>query len=167
MYGEYMYLCEYVKLVSVKGVFLVIVINGMMLDLIGDMLCVVDQIDMGWLYLDGMVLIGVMDGVVCDWICMVLNGYVLVMVIVDEDDCLVFDVWVEFSGLFECGWVGVLLVDNIEGELVEFLDCVDDRMVMNDDWLEEVICKIICQVLMEEIGKKFEVMVIILCFVVE
>ena len=65
------------------------------------------------------------------------------------------------AGLPETGRAGVPLAQSIEGELAEFLDRADGKVVRNDDKLEEAIRKITRQVSMEEIGKKPEVTVII------
>lgn len=89
------------KLVEVKGCVSVVVVNGMMLDLIGDVFKVMEFVEIGCIYLDGKVKIGVLDGIVCDWICMVLNGYVIVNVILDEDDEFLGELWVELMGLLE------------------------------------------------------------------
>ena len=161
MHGEHMHLREHAKLASAKGLAAVIATNGDMIDITGDAPRVVDQIDTGRLYLDGSVLIGAMDGVVRDRIRMALNGHAMISVIIDEDDSPLPDAWVELSGLPETGRAGVPLAQSIEGELAEFLDRADGKVVRNDDKLEEAIRKITRQVSMEEIGKKPEVTVII------
>lgn len=161
MHGEHMHLREHVKLAQARGIPAVIATNGTMLDLTGDAPRVVDQVDTGRVYLDGTVLIGAMDGVVRDRIRMALNGQAMVSVIIDEDDSPLPDAWVELSGLPETGRAGVPLARNIESELAAFLERADDRMVMDDDKLEEAIRKITRQVSMEEIGKKPEVTVVI------
>ena len=50
---------------------------------------------------------------------------------------------------------------HIEGELSEFLEGADARVVRDDAKMDEAIRKITRQVAMEEIGKKPEVTVII------
>jgi len=161
MHGEHMHLREHAKLAQARGIPAVVATNGTMLDLSGATPRVVDQIDTGRLYLDGTMLIGAMDGVVRDRIRMALNGHAMVSVIIDEDDAPLPDAWVELSGLPELGRAGVPLARNIEGELADLLERADDRMVMDDDRLEEAIRKITRQVAMEEIGKKPEVTVVI------
>ena len=161
MHGEHMHLREHAKLAEKRGIASVVATNGTMLDLTGAAPRVVDQIDTGRLYLDGSVLIGAMDGVVRDRIRMALNGHAMVSVIIDEDDNPLPDAWVELSGLPEKGRAGVPLASNLESELAEFLERADDKIVMDDDKLEDGIRKITRQVAMEEIGKKPEVTVII------
>ncbi len=161
MHGEHMHLREHAKLAEKRGIASAIATNGTMLDLTGNAPRVVDQIDTGRTYLDGSVLIGAMDGVVRDRIRMALNGHAMVSVIIDEDDNPLPDAWVELSGLPEKGRAGVPLASNLESELAEFLERADDKVVMDDDKLEDGIRKITRQVAMEEIGKKPEVTVII------
>ena len=92
---------------------------------------------------------------------MALNGRAMVSVIIDEDDRPLADAWVELSGLPETGRAGVPLARHVESELAEFLDRVDARVVMDDKRIDEAIRKITRQVMMEEIGKKPEVTVIV------
>ena len=167
MHGEHMHLREHAKLAQARGIPSVVATNGTMLDLTGDKPRVVEQIDTGRLYLDGTVLIGAMDGVVRDRIRMALNGHVMVSIIIDEDDSPLPDAWVELSGLPETGRAGVPLARSIESDLAAFLERADDRVVMDDDRLEEGIRKITRQVSMEEIGKKPEVTVVISRLAVE
>ncbi len=161
MHGEHMHLREHAKLAEKRGIASAIATNGTMLDLSGDAPRVVDQIETGRTYLDGSVLIGAMDGVVRDRIRMALNGHAMVSVIIDEDDNPLPDAWVELSGLPEKGRAGVPLASNLESELAEFLERADDKIVMDDDKLEDGIRKITRQVAMEEIGRKPEVTVVI------
>ncbi|MBK4215417.1 ribonuclease J [Paracoccus caeni] len=161
MHGEHMHLREHVQLARSKGIAAEIVTNGAMLDLTGDAPRIVDQIETGRIYLDGNVLIGAMDGIVRDRIRMALNGHALVSVIVDEEDNVLPDAWVELMGLPGRTRGGEDLAAHIEGELSEFLEGADSRVVRDDAKMEEAIRKVTRQVSMEEIGKKPEVTVII------
>ena len=161
MHGEHMHLREHAKLAEAKGMISEIVTNGTMIDLAGDRPRVVDEVETGRIYLDGNVLIGAMDGVVRDRIRMALNGHATVSVIVDENDEVLPDAWVETMGLAAHGRAGVPLSRHIESELADYLDRVDDATVMDDKKLDEGIRRIVRQVSMEEIGKKPEVKVII------
>ena len=161
MHGEHMHLREHAKLARAKGMISEIVTNGTMIDLAGDRPRVVDEVETGRIYLDGNVLIGAMDGVVRDRIRMALNGHATVSVIVDENDEVLPDAWVETMGLAAHGRAGVPLSRHIESELADYLDRVDDATVMDDKKLDEGIRRIVRQVSMEEIGKKPEVKVII------
>ena len=161
MHGEHMHLREHVQMARAKGLGAEIAVNGTMLDLTGEAPRIVDQVDSGRLYLDGTVLIGAMDGIVRDRIRMALNGHALVSVIVDEDDNALPDAWVELMGLPGRTRGGDDLARHIEGELADFLDGADSRIVRDDARMDEALRKITRQVAMEEIGKKPEVTVII------
>ncbi|WP_299908798.1 ribonuclease J [uncultured Paracoccus sp.] len=161
MHGEHMHLREHMMIAQGKGSASIIATDGTMLDLTGDRPKIVDQIETGRVYLDGTQLIGAMDGVVRDRIRMALNGHALVSVIVDEEDNVLPDAWVELMGLSERTRNGEDLSSHIEGELAEFLEGADDRTVRDDGKMDEAIRKITRQVAMEEIGKKPEVTVII------
>ena len=161
MHGEHMHLREHMNLGREKGMVSEIVTNGMMMDLTGDTLRQVDDIETGRIYLDGNVLIGAMDGVVRDRIRMALNGHAAASVIIDENDEPLPDAWVETMGLAAHGRAGVPLARHVESELAEYLDRVDSATVADDKKLDEGLRRIIRQVMMEEIGKKPEVKVII------
>ncbi|AUH35013.1 ribonuclease J [Paracoccus tegillarcae] len=161
MHGEHMHLRQHMKLAQGKGIASAIIVNGNVTDLSGDRPKIVDQVETGRLYLDGSVLIGAMDGIVRDRIRMALNGHALVSVIVDEEDNVLPDAWVELMGLPDRTRGGDDLSSHVEGELAEFLEGADDRTVRDDGKMDEAIRKITRQVCMEEIGKKPEVSVII------
>ncbi|RMC33828.1 ribonuclease J [Paracoccus alkanivorans] len=161
MHGEHLHLREHVQIARGKGIKAEIATNGTMLELTGDAPRVIDQVETGRLYLDGNTLIGAMDGIVRDRIRMALNGHALVSVIVDEDDNVLPDAWVELMGLPERTRGGDDLARHIETELAEFLESADDKVVADDGKMDEAIRKIARQVSMEEIGKKPEVTVII------
>lgn len=161
MHGEHRHLREHVKIATAKGIPAEVATNGTMLDLTGTMPKVVEYIETGRIYLDGSVLIGALDGVVRDRIRMALNGHVLITVIIDEDDAPLGDAWVELMGLSERGKTGADLTQMIEDELTAFLETAPDKVVTNDDKLDEALRRIARQVTMEEIGKKPEVTVVV------
>lgn len=160
MHGEHRHLREHCRIGIAKGIAAELAINGTMVDLTGNEPEVVEFIEAGRTYLDGSVLIGAMDGVVRDRIRMALNGHVLATVILDEEDQPLGEAWVEIMGLSETAKSGASLVERIEGELNEFLDSAGDKVLRNDDKMEEAIKRIVRQVSMEEVGKKPEVTVV-------
>ncbi len=160
MHGEHRHLREHCRIGIAKGIAAELAINGTMVDLTGNEPEVVEFIEAGRTYLDGSVLIGAMDGVVRDRIRMALNGHVLATVILDEEDQPLGEAWVEIMGLSETARSGASLVERIEGELNEFLDTAGDKVLRNDDKMEEAIKRIVRQVSMEEVGKKPEVTVV-------
>jgi ribonuclease J len=161
MHGEHRHLREHAELGRTKGIASAIVTNGTMVSLSGDRPVTVQQIEAGRTYLDGTVLIGALDGVVRDRIRMALNGLVLATVIIDEDDQPLGDAWVELMGLPETGVSGKALVDAIEADLSEFLAGAPDKLIGDDDKLEEAITRVVRQVATEQVGKKPEVVVVV------
>lgn len=161
MHGEHLHLREHMQIARGKGIASEIATNGTMLELTGDAPRVIDHVETGRLYLDGNTLIGAMDGIVRDRIRMALNGHAMISVIVDEDDNVLPDAWVELMGLPERTRGGGDLARHIESELAEFLESADDKLVRDDKKMDDAIRKITRQVSMEEIGKKPEVTVIV------
>ncbi len=160
MHGEHRHLREHCQIGLAKGIAAELAVNGTMVDLTGAEPEVVEYVEAGRTYLDGSVLMGAMDGVVRDRIRMALNGHVLVTVILDEDDQPLGEAWVETMGLVERTRSGTPLAEAVERELNEFLDSAGDRVLKDDDKVEEAIRKIVRQVTVEEIGKKPEVTVV-------
>ena len=161
MHGEHRHLREHAKIGNGKGIASEVAVNGMMIDLTGDEPEVVEYVETGRTYLDGLVLIGALDGVVRDRIRMALNGHAVATVITDEDDQPLGEAWVELKGLPGTGKNGAALADQIEAELTEMLDRADDRLLADDKKLDDAIRKIVRQVAMEQVGKKPEVTVVV------
>ena len=101
-----------------------------------------------------------MDGVVRDRIRMALNGLVIVTVILDEQDELLGEAWIELLGLPEIGKGNRNLAETLESDVTQFLEGAGRKVLSNDDKLDEAIKRVVRQVAMEEIGKKPEVVVI-------
>ncbi len=160
MHGEHRHLREHARIGSAAGITSAIVTNGQMVDIGGDTPKIAGDVETGRLYLDGTVLIGATDGVVRDRIRMALNGHAVVTVLVDEDDVLLGEAWVELRGLPDQGRTGAL-GERIEAELTEVLAGAAAKLMRDDDKLEETITRIARQVAMDEIGKKPEVTVVI------
>ncbi|MBZ4023922.1 MBL fold hydrolase [Rhodobacter sp. TJ_12] len=161
MHGEHRHLREHAKIAASKGIATEVATNGTMIDLTGVAPKVVEYIETGRHYLDGTVLIGALDGVVRERLRMALNGHVLITVIIDEDDVPLGDAWVEVMGLPDHGKSGGELMRIIEDELSAFLESAPDKIVRNDDKLDEALRRIARQVAMEEVGKKPEVTVVV------
>ena len=166
-HGEHRHLREHARLAESKGIASDVVTNGMMVDLTGDLPEVVEYIETGRIYLDGNVLVGAMDGVIRDRLRLALNGQVLVTLLMDEDDALLGDAWVELNGLAERGRSGRSLSEEMEAELTEVLGRADRRLLTDDDKLDEAARRIVRQIAMEEIGKKPEVTVVVSRLAVE
>ncbi|MBU2961529.1 ribonuclease J [Citreicella sp. C3M06] len=161
MHGEHRHLREHVKLAQAKGRAGVLAVNGMMIDLSGNTPTVAEWIDAGRTYLDGSVQIGAMDGIVRDRIRMALNGHVLVTVILDEDDEPLGEPWCELMGLPETGRSNAPLNEVLEEDLSQFLGRAKDKVLSDDDKLEEGMRRIVRNTSQNEIGKKPEVTIVI------
>jgi ribonuclease J len=161
MHGEHRHLREHVKICNAKGIRGVMAVNGMMIDLTAKTPGVVEYIETGRTYLDGTVKIGALDGVVRDRIRMALNGHVMVNVILDENDDPLGEPWCEIRGLAETGRSNAPLVDVLEEDLNQLMGRVGDRVLTDDDRLEEELRRVTRQSTNNEVGKKPEVTVVI------
>ncbi len=167
MHGEHRHLREHARIATEAGIAATVAVNGMMIDLSGDVPEVAEYIETGRVYLDGTALIGALDGVVRDRIRMALNGHALVTVILDETDEPMGEPWVELMGLPTTGRGDRPLVETIEADLADFIDRAGKKLLKDDAKLEEEIRKVLRQIAMEEIGKKPEVTVVISRLVAE
>ena len=161
MHGEHRHLREHVKVSETNGIRGVLAVNGTMVDLSADPPEVVEYVESGRTYLDGTVRIGALDGVVRDRIRMALNGHVAVNVILDENDEPLGEPWCEIKGLADTGRSRAPLVDILEADLDQFLGRAGDRILADDDRLEEGLRRVARQSAQNEIGKKPEVTVIV------
>ena len=161
MHGEHRHLREHMKLAHESGIASIIVTNGSMADLTGDVPVIVEKVETGRAYLDGSVLVGAMDGVVRDRIRLALNGLVIVTMILDEQDAPLGEAWVETLGLPELGRGNRPLIETLEKDLTEFLETAGGKVLSDDHKLDEAIKRIVRQVCVEEIGKKPEVVAVV------
>ena len=161
MHGEHRMLRRHAELAQSKGLSSIIATNGMMLDLTGDRPVVCEHVDTGRVYLDGTQKIGALDGVVRGRIRMALNGHVLLNVILDEQDEPLGEPWAETMGLAETGRSRSSLVELIEAETGQFLARANDKLLTDDEKLDNALRRAVRQVAVEEIGKKPEVTVVI------
>lgn len=160
MHGEHRHLREHARIGAEAGIATAVVTNGMIVDLTGETPVTVGHVETGRLYLDGSAIVGALDGVIRDRIRMALNGQVMVTVILDDDNEVLGEAWVETMGLAEKGRSG-LLAEVMETELNQFLDGAGRKILSDDDKLDEALRRIVRQVGMEEIGKKPEVTVVV------
>jgi ribonuclease J len=160
MHGEHRHLREHARIGAEAGLATAVVTNGMIVDLTGETPVTVGHVETGRFYLDGSAIVGAMDGVIRDRIRMALNGKVMVTVILDDDNEVLGEAWVEIMGLAERGRSGPL-AEVMETELNAFLDGAGRKILSDDDKLDEALRRIVRQVGMEEIGKKPEVTVVV------
>ncbi|MEL6523822.1 MAG: ribonuclease J, partial [Pseudomonadota bacterium] len=143
MHGEHRMLRRHALLAAEKGLATEIATNGTVLDLTGTAPDVVEFIDASRTYLDGSVTIGAMAGVVRDRIRMALNGHVVVTLIIDEDDEPLGDPWAELMGLPERGISNAPVVEILEHEVGQMLARAEDKLLTNDNDLDESIRRVV------------------------
>ncbi len=160
MHGEHRHLREHARLGEEEGIASVIAPNGTLVDIGGKRPEILGHVEAGRTYLDGLVHVGAMDGVVRDRIRMALNGMVVVTLIL-EDDMPLGDAWCESFGLAEAGLSRKPLVEHLEGDVNRFIERAGRKLLRNDERLEEEIRRLVRKSAQEEIGKKPEVMVIV------
>ena len=161
-HGEHRHLREHAKLAAAKGLNGILAPNGALVELSGNAPGVVEHVEVSKTYLDGETLIGALDGVVRDRMKLALNGLVVVGLIVDEDDDLLGDAWVALRGLPETGFDGSTdVAAAIEDKLGDTLPTLSDKVVADDDGLEEAVRRVVRQVCLGETGKRPEVTVLV------
>jgi len=161
MHGEHRHLRAHSKLAQDNGKLSLVCVNGMMLDLSGNAPKVVEYIDTGRVYLDGKVQYGALDGIVRDRIRMALNGLVIINVVMDDEDDLLGEPWVEIRGLPPQGSSNAPLEDILEEDLSQYLGRAGHKTLKDDDALEAGLVKIARQSCLSETGKRPEVSVTI------
>jgi ribonuclease J len=161
MHGEHRHLREHVKVAHEAGIASIVVANGSMADLTGDVPVIVERIETGRVYLDGSALVGAQDGVVRDRLRLAMNGLVIVTMIVDEQDSLMGEAWVETLGLADQGRSRRSLIDTLETDLTQFLEGAGGKIMSDDKKLDDAVKRIVRQVCVEEIGKKPEVVSVV------
>lgn len=161
IHGEHRMMREHAKLALSRGMRSVVVPNGSVLDLTGDVPGVVDEVHTGRTYLDGSRMIGAMDGIIRDRIRMAIGGHVFVTLILDEENEALGAPWAEIAGLRSEGRGGKMLNELIESELEEFVARAGHKVLADDDKLNDGLRRVVRQVVMEEIGKKPEVTIVV------
>lgn len=161
MHGEHRHLREHVAIARDKRIAAEIATNGTMLDLAGAAPRVVEHIEAGRTYLDGTTQVGALDGVLRDRIRLALNGLVVVTLIIDEEDEPLGEPWVEVKGLAELGRSGDGLSEILEDDLAQLVARADDKTLRDDDKLEDQLRRRTRQLVLDEIGKRPEVIVVI------
>ncbi len=161
MHGEHRMLREHAKLALARGMRAMVVPNGSVCDLTDAAPALVDEVETGRIYLDGSRLIGAMDGVVRDRLRMAMGGHVFVTVILDEENEMLGAPWAEIAGLRAEGRGGEGLNEIIEAELEDFIARAGHKVLADDDRLTDGMRRVVRQVVMEEIGKKPEVTIVV------
>ncbi|WP_424939650.1 ribonuclease J [Aliiroseovarius sp. S253] len=160
MHGEHRHLREHAKLAEQGGRTSMVVVNGAVCDLTGDVPHVVEHVETDRIYLDGDILIGALDGIVRDRIRLALNGHVIVNVILDGNEPL-GEPWVELMGLPEVGHSNAPLVDVLEEDLGQFLMRASNKTLRDEDKLGDELKRIARKTTNDEIGRKPEVTIVV------
>lgn len=161
MHGEHRMLREHCKLATENNIDSILVTNGMVISISNNGLQVVDHVETGRVYQDGIIQVGAHDGVVRNRIKMALNGHVTVGVLIDENDEPMEDVWCELRGLPERGISLNDLSNVIEEDIEKTLPFLDQKLITEDKKLEEQLTRLVKRVCSNEIGKKPEVTILI------
>ena len=161
MHGEHRHLREHVKLGEAKGIPGLLATNGMMVDLSGNQLKVVDHIDTGRVYLDGTSKFGALDGIIRDRIKLAINGLIIVNIIFDENDEMLGEPWCDIRGLADSGQSDCNFIDVLEEDVSQYIGRSSPGIIQDDDRLEKEIKRIVRQTALAEIGKRPEVSTII------
>ncbi len=161
MHGEHRHLRAHCKLALDNNKASLVCVNGMMLDLTGNAPNVAEYIETGRVYLDGKVQYGAYDGIVRDRIRMALNGMVIINVVLDDEDDLLGEPWVETRGLALQGISNASLEDILEEDLSQYLGRAERKTLKDDDALETGLMKIARQSCQLETGKRPEISVTI------
>ena len=161
MHGEHRHLRAHSNLAQDNGKTSLVCVNGMILDLSGNAPKVIEYIDTGRVYLDGKVKYGALDGMLRDRIRMAMNGMVIINVVLDDEDHLLGEPWVETRGLPIQGSSKAPLEDILEEDLNQYLSRVGRKTLRDDDVLEAGLVKIARQGCQSETGKRPEISVTI------
>ncbi|MEO1563360.1 MAG: ribonuclease J [Pseudomonadota bacterium] len=152
MHGEYRHLVEHARLATSNDLPSLVVPNGAVADLTGDVPEVVDNVETGRLYLDGHELIGAFDGVVLERVRMATRGMVAASVILEGDDLV--GVWVEALGLPDPKRVDNELAVILESDLEDEVELTPVKTRRNDDTLIERLERRIAHSTNDLVGKK-------------
>lgn len=161
MHGEHRMLREHCKLATENNIDNILATNGMVISISNNGLKVVDHVETGRVYQDGIIQVGSHDGVVRNRIKMALNGHVTVGVLIDENDEPLEDVWCEIRGLPERGISLSDLNNVIEEDIEKTLPFLDRKLITDDKKLEEQLTRLVKRVCSNEVGKKPEVTILI------
>lgn len=161
IHGEHRMMREHAKLALLRGKASIVVPNGSICDITGDAPVLVDEVPTGRVYLDGSRLIGAMDGVIRDRLRVAIGGHVFVTLILDEENEALGAPWAELVGLRTEARNGQMLNEVIEAELEDFVSRAGHKVLADDDKLNDGLRRVVRQVVMEEIGKKPEVTIVV------
>jgi ribonuclease J len=155
MHGEHRHMREHQRLVQSNGRYSIVVPNGSVLEIEPDGTGrIVDEINTGRIYLDGGQLGRSTDGLVKTRLQMASRGHISISLLLEKNIILNDGVWVKSKGLPENingdDELDILLEKSLEMELT----MLEDRVLYDDDLLENKMQRVVNKVCQKSIGKK-------------
>lgn len=156
IHGEHRHLVEHAKWAREWGVQTALVApNGSLARLDGNDPGIVEHVETGRVYLDGIAHVGAMDGVIRDRLKLARQGHVAVSVVIDEEGELIADPMVQVTGgpKRADGWPATL--DEMLAEEVD--DALEDaprKAKRTDEGVEDIVGKAVRRVCGRYWGKK-------------
>lgn len=156
IHGEHRHLVEHAKWAREWGASHAIVApDGAVARLDGNAPGVVDEIESGRVYLDGIAHVGALDGVIRDRLKLARQGHVSVSVVVDEDGDLLADPSVRCTGAPLKGETWPAPLDEMIAEEVD--DALEDspaKQKRADGSIEEIVTRAVRRITQRYWGKK-------------
>jgi ribonuclease J len=156
MHGEHRHLVEHAKWAETWGVpHPVVAPDGSVVRLTGNRPGVVDEIDTGRVYLDGIAHVGWLDGVIRDRLKLARQGHVIVSVVVDEEGELIADPEVRVVGgpREAAGWPAPL-AEMIAESVDDAIEASPAKARRTDAGIEDLAAKAARRVAVKHWGKK-------------
>jgi ribonuclease J len=154
MHGEHRHLVAHAELARELGRPAMVAPNGAVVELAPGPPRVVEHVETGRVYLDGVQLIGAMDGVVRDRIRMALRGHVTVSILIDEAGKPLGGTWVEAIGLPDAPRLRDGLAGTIEAEIDRELAKAKRADLASDEAVETLATRAVARICNDKIGKK-------------
>ena len=160
MHGEPRHLRSHYRLAKDNGFKSILASNGSLVDISNGRAKLLNEVECGRAYLDGNILIGDKDGIVRDRIRMAFSGHISINIIIDENDELIDDVWVQSHGLpknIQDEDLNIIIEETVKASL----NLMDEKTLMEDGKLKKVIIKSCRGIVVELVDKKPEISVLI------
>lgn len=153
IHGEHRHLVEHAGLAKDWGAASIVAPNGSMVALDLNKPKVVSHVETGKLFLDGEVLVGVLDGVIRDRLKMARQGHIAVSVVIDEDGELFADPQVKVTGA-PVKPRGEALDALISDRVDHAISTASKRELRSDDKLQDLVERVARRAAQEVWGKK-------------
>ncbi|MEM7508734.1 MAG: ribonuclease J [Pseudomonadota bacterium] len=155
IHGEHRHLVEHAKWAKTWGANPVLAPNGAVARIDGNAPEVVEYVETGRVYLDGIAHVGAMDGVIRERLKMARQGHVVVTVVVDEDGDLIADPDVRCLGAPKDGdgW-NAPLDEMIAAAVDDAIEAAPTKAKRADKNVEEIASRAARQVTQKHWGKR-------------